>query len=170
MRIPRRQAFLLFAVIGGLTVWNLIGIFFGGKSGTVSPCICNSRIIFNQSGEIDTSSRWRKLGRATYVFTAYLDDREPCSVLLTVLGFGEKSEPPLYGNLLLNNGEKIYLGKYTYKKILNPNGDYSLKRLGPFAFSWPLPVEITSVTYLKSIRVQQTHIDTGIKLFLFILC
>ena len=163
-RVQRRQAILIvLAVVGSVSVLNFLGTFINKTFGTIRPCLCNSRIIFNESGVIDKSSRWRKLAKTEYVFTAYLDDREPCTALITVLGFGEMSDSPLHGTLLLYSGERIQLGKYKKKMILNPYGDYSFERLGPCAYSWPLPAMVSSVGYLKSIEVRQIGPHAGTK-------
>ncbi|XP_028400972.1 uncharacterized protein LOC114524057 isoform X2 [Dendronephthya gigantea] len=162
IRSQRRQAILTFlAVIGSVSLLNFVGTFLNKTFSTFGPCLCNSRIIFNESGVIDTSSCWRQLAKTTYVFTAYLDDRDPCMALITVLGFGVMSEAPLRGTLLLHSGERIELGKYKKKMILNPYGDYSLERLGPYTYSWPLPATVPSVGYLKSIEVQQIRSYAG---------
>ncbi|CAB4006087.1 Hypothetical predicted protein, partial [Paramuricea clavata] len=157
MRIQLLKYFLtsLIAFGTGIMILN------SATLGRVSHCPDDSSIKFNESGVIDTNSQWRKLGLATYVFTAYLDDREPCSPLITVMGFGEKSESPLYGTLLLHNGAKIYLGKYGDRKKLNPTGHYTLGKLGPYAYLWLLPVEVINARYLRSIIVQQYHPTTG---------
>jgi hypothetical protein len=157
MRIQLLKYFLTSLVAFGIGIM----ILNSATLGRVSHCPDDSSIKFNESGVIDTNSRWRKLGLATYVFTAYLDNREPCSPLITVMGFGEKSESPLYGTLLLHNGAKIYLGKYGDRKKLNPTGHYTLGKLGPYAYLWLLPVEVIDARYLMSIIVQQYHPMTG---------
>ena len=125
----------------------------------------DARIYFNESGEIDTTSRWRNLSLTTYVFTSYLDDRKNYSVMLTVLGVGQETESPISGTLLLHNGVKISLGEYEERKKLNPSAFYIGRRLGPFAYSWPLPGNVTANS-LRSIVVQQRHNMTGNTTFL----
>ena len=112
-----------------------------------------------RQGIIDTTSHWRRLGRTTNVFSAYLDDRNPYSIKVTVMGFGESLETPLNGTLLLTNGSKIRLGQYSEKKKSNPSGGYTRRWLGGYGYIWRLPAEIANATYLtmKSIVVQQTY-------------
>ena len=153
------------AVIGCFTVINFVSRFLNTRTSCVkmhSSCLYESSIKFNGSGVIDTSSEWRKLGQARYLFTAYLDDREPCSTVITVFGFGVKSESSLYATLLFDNDTRICLGKYDERKILNPYGSYNLKRLGPYAYSWTLPAIIVNASHLKSIVIQQIHPPKGI--------
>ena len=118
----------------------------------------NTNITFNEAGVIDTSSRWKKLGLETYLFTAYMDDRIPDSPLISVLGFDSRSELLLDGTLLLHGGERIPLGSCKEKRALNPN---SFKQLKPYAYLWPLPSQVTNATYLKSILVQQLRSIPG---------
>jgi hypothetical protein len=160
MRTPYLKYFLTSLVaFGGFMILKFIAATLGRVN--YRHCLDDSSTRFNESGVIDTNSRWRKLGLATYVFTAYLDDRESCSPQITVMGFGEKSESPLYGTLLLHNGARIHLGKYGDKKKLNPKGNYTLRKLGPYAYLWLLPVEVINARYLRSIIVQQSHPTTG---------
>ena len=159
-----KVCFSILTVCCGFIILNFIATFLSPASVTFDNdehCLDGSHIRFNQSGQIDTSSQWRKLGLATYVFTAYLDDRHPCSAVITVFGFGEKSESPLYGTLLLHNGARMHLGECKDKKKLNPTGRYTLGKLGPYAYSWPLPRDVVTPIDLNSILVQQSHPMTG---------
>jgi hypothetical protein len=122
-----------------------------------------AKVNFKESGVIDTTSQWRKLGQATYVFTAYLDDRNPDYVLLTVLGFDSHSEPLLNGTLLLHSGERLPLGRCKTKRTLHEVG--SVKRLRAYAYNWPLPAQVTNVTHLKAIYVEQFHPTKGNSIF-----
>ena len=115
---------------------------------------------YNEAGYFDEVSQWRKVGPTTYVFSAYLDDRKPCSTLVTVLGFGEKSDPPLYGTLVFQNGATIKLKTSDERAVLNPYGTYSNDRLGPYAFSWTLPSEARVPAELNAIVIHQ---DSGDK-------
>jgi hypothetical protein len=164
MRLHRYKVYFALAVaFCGFIILNFIATFLNPAktSEGYEHCLDGSHIKFNQSGVIDTSSKWRKLGLATYVFRAYLDDRDPCSAVITVLGFGEKSESALYGTLLLRNGARVHLGECKGKKKLNPTGYYTLGMLGPYAYSWPLPTEVVTASSLDSILVQQFHPTTG---------
>ena len=77
------------------------------------------------------------------------------------MGFGIESESPLYGTLVLRNGTKISLGMSEERRILNPYGDYNIKRLGPYAYLWSVPPGITAGSYLNSIVVVQSTLETG---------
>lgn len=164
MRLQRRKIYLsVLAVFSAFTILNFIATFFNSTFRKVVPhkCLDNSHIKFNASGYIDTTNRWRMLGLTTYVFTAYLDDREPCSSVITVLGFGEKTELPFDGTLLLRNGTEIFLGSYKKRMLLNPYGDYNMERLGPYAYLWPLNVDLITASSLKSIIVHHTRAAIG---------
>lgn len=154
--------YITLAVIGLGIILNVanFGTQIFGEALVKPACLDDSRITFNESGVIDTISQWRKLGLATYIFTSYLDDREPCSPMLTVMGFGEKSESPISGTLLLHNGLRMTLGEYEERRKLNPTGGYSIGKLGPYAYLWPLLGEVTT-NHLRSILLQQSHIMTG---------
>ena len=115
---------------------------------------------YYEAGYLDEVSQWKKLGPTTHMFTAYLDDRKPCSTLVTVLGFGEKSDPPLYGTLVFQNGATIKLKTSDERAVLNPYGTYSNDRLGPYAFSWTLPSEARVPAELNAIVIHQ---DSGDK-------
>ena len=159
----RRILKSLVIIVGFVLLLNIfIATILNQTFGRVA-CQDNSYAKFSNSGVIDTTNEWKKLGLATYVFTAYVDDREPCSTIITVLGFGEKSESSLHGTLVLTKDVKIHLGMCKDKKKLNPTGDYTLGKLGPFAYSWPLPADVTNTSYLKSITLKQTHPITGTK-------
>lgn len=154
--------FTLLLLLAAFIILKLVTTFANNTLATRASCLDNSHSKFNASGYVDQASRWQKLGMATYVFTAFLDDREPCSASIAVLGFGVKSESPLNGTLLLRNGEKIHLGKFREKKVLYPTGHYTLGYLGPYAYLWPLPPEVTNGNHLKSIIVHQRDPVTGI--------
>ena len=114
---------------------------------------------------MDAKTRWQKLGRVTYIFTAYLDSRSPDLDLITVMGFDSHSEPPLNGTLVFHSGKRIPLGRCKEKRVLNVLG--SLERLQPYAYLWPLPDQVTNSTYLslKSILIQQVHPLAGKEMF-----
>ena len=161
-RIHQRKTslYISFAAIGLVLILNVA--IFGRRTYSTGAltCLDDSRISFNESGVIDMTSQWKKLGLATYVFSSYLDDREPCSAKLTVLGFGEKSESPISGTLLLGNGVRIRLGDFEERKKLNPTGEYTLGKLGPYAYLWSLPGDVTANS-LRFIILQQRHVMTG---------
>ncbi len=162
IRVHRLKCYVIFlTAIGGFVTFHFTAIFLNKTSDTVIHCLDDTHIKFNESGVIDATSQWKKLGRATYVFTAYLDDREPCSALITVMGFGEKYESPLFGTLSLHNGARIRLGKYGERRILDPYEFYTPEKLGPYAYVWPLPAEVTTASDLRSIVVQQFHSMSG---------
>ncbi len=100
MKIQRCKVFLTFIAVSGagFLILNFIATFFNTAETfrREGHCLDDSHITFNKSGLIDTFSQWRKRDRVTYVFTAYLDDRDPCSAVITVMGFGEKSESLLW--------------------------------------------------------------------------
>lgn len=156
--------FTLLLVLAAFIILKPIATFVNKTLVTRAPCLDNSHTKFSASGYIDQASHWQKLGLTTYVFTAYLDDREPCSALIAVLGFGVKSESPLNGTLLLHNGGKIHLGKYREKKVLYPTGHYTPGYLGPYAYLWHLPPEVTTGNHLKSIILHQSNPVTGIQI------
>ena len=132
------------------------------KSKIIIQRVYSTNINFPETDVIDTNTRWQKLGRVTYIFTAYLDNRSPDLGMITVMGFDSHSEPPLNGTLLFDSGERIPLGRCKEKRGLNVLG--SLERLQPYAYLWPLPAQVTNSTYLslKSILIQQFHPSAGI--------
>jgi hypothetical protein len=158
-----RRYFMLLLVVGysmsGYFLLTSITVF--NRTETVIQRANGAGVNVNlkESGVIETNSQWRKLGQATYVFTAYLDDRNPDYVLLTVLGFDSHSEPLLNGTLLLHSGERLPLGKCKTKRTLHEVG--SVKRLRAYAYNWPLPAQVSNVTHLKSIYVEQFHPTKG---------
>ena len=154
-----KRSFILVSVIGWMLTFYFTAKIINSNIDTSWPDF--TQVILNETGVIDTSSQWRKLGPATYVFTAYLDDRSRSSAVITVMGFGEKSESTLYGTLVFCNGTKILLGKYKERRILNPYGLYSRKRLGPYAYLWPFHPRIIAASCLKSIIIKQSALTTG---------
>ena len=154
-----KRSFILVSVIGWMLTFFVIATMLMKNVDRSWPDF--TQVILNEAGVIDANSQWRKLGPATYVFTAYWDDRERSSVVITVMGFGEESETALYGILVLCNGTKIPLGKYKEKRILNPYGLYNRKRLGPYAYLWPFHPGILAASCLKSIVIKQSTVTTG---------
>ena len=163
-RLRRRRSYkyfivLLFAMSYYVGPYFLATLILFDTIGSFSERATSSNINVKEAGVVDTTSQWRKLGQATYVFTAYLDDRDPDAVLITVLGFDSKSEPFLNGTLLLHNGESIPLGRCKEKRTLNADG--SLKQQQAYEYKWPLPAQVANTNYLKSILVQQFHQKNG---------
>ena len=154
-----KRSFILVSLIGWMLTFFFIAKILIKNIDRSWPDF--SQVILNETGVIDANSQWRKLGPETYVFTAYMDDRRRSSVVITVMGFGEKSESPLYGTLVLRNGTKIPLGKYRERRILNPYGLYNRKRLGPYAYLWPFQPGIFAASCLKSIIMKQSTLTTG---------
>ena len=154
-----KRSFILVSVIGWMLTFILIAKILIKNIDRSWPDF--TQVILNETGVIDANSQWRKLGPATYVFTAYMDGRRRSSVVITVMGFGEKSEPPLYGTLVLRNGTKIPLGRYKERRILNPTGRYNRKCLGPYAYLWPFHPGIFAASCLKSIIMKQSTLTTG---------
>ena len=165
IRIRRSKGFVLFLLLSSyLLIVNLATIFLivTNTSEIDEQPVHSTKINFQENDASATNTRWQKLGRVTYVFTAYLDNRNPDLDLITVMGFDSHSEPSLNGTLLFHSGKRIPLGRCKEKRVLNELG--SLERLQPYAYHWSLPAQVTYSTYfsLKSILIQQFHPLAGI--------
>ena len=140
-------------------------LIIANKSEIVIQRVFSANTNSPETDVMDGNTRWQKLGRVTYIFTAYLDSRSPDLDLITVMGFDSHSEPPLNGMLVFHNGERVPLGRCKEKRVFNELA--SRERLQPCAYLWPLPDQVTNSTYqsLKSILIQQVHPSAGKEMF-----
>ena len=161
MCVPRSKGFVLFVLVAGsyLSIVYLATIFLIVKNNSEidRQPVYSTKKNFQENDVSATNTQWQKLGRVTYVFSAYLDNRNPDLDVITVMGFDSHSEPLVNGTLLFHSGERIPLGRCKEKRALHALG--SLEHLQPYAYLWPLPAQVTNSAYLNltSILIEQFH-------------
>ena len=160
IRVRRSKRFVLFVLVSSYILIVYLATTFviiTNKSEILVQSVYSTNINFQETDVSDRNTRWQKLGRVTYVFSAYLDNRNLDLDVITVMGFDSHSEPPLNGTLLSHSGKRVPLGTCKEKRALNALG--SLEHLQPYVYLWPLPAQVTNSSYisLKSILIQQLH-------------